>query len=141
MGILDRFKESNLKKESEMIDWLYGKADELTQAQLTQLLRYIFKFYGSEKKSNFMLSFLVKEINRHIECAFLPREAKDFNFWLDSVFCKVNHEKQKAIFVTACFNIWKTSAFSSAAVMAEIDKILAECRQMLDFVNAGKGES
>lgn len=141
MGILDRFTEEKKRQESAMIDWLYSRADELTQAQLTQLLRYIFKYYGEEKKSIWMMSFLIKEINRHIECAFLPKEAKDFDYWLDNVFAKVNHEKQKAIFVTACFNIWKTSTFSAAGIMAEIEKILAECRQLPDFIKAGKGEA
>lgn len=137
MGILEAFKKKKEKEESDFISWAYSKADEMQPGQIGKLLEYIFRLYSEAPGAGILIKRLIEKISKLIGHT---EPVKDYKLFLEQVFSKVNFEEQKAIFVTACFDIWKISTFSAAALIVEIEKVLAECRQLPEFINAGKKE-
>lgn len=133
MGLLDNFKKNKHEQESQLINWLYSRADQLSGTQLTELLRYALVIFGDPALGMFLIRLLIKKINTHIDCQFEPRTKEDFNKWLDDFFAKTSLETQRAIFVTAVFDVYQHNVTSASAIMHKIDETLEKLKQTPEF--------
>lgn len=120
--MLNDFLKRKQEEERHLIDFLYRKVDEMSQAQLIELLRYSFLAYGGNALGIVAIKNLIKKVNEFIKCDMQPDKKEDFEKWLKEVFAKVDHEKQKSMFVTIAFTIYRMNILSAAGLMAKIDR-------------------
>lgn len=135
MGILEDFKKNKASQEQKLIDFLYDKVDRLNAAQIKELLRYTFIIFGDPKLGMFLIQLLVKAINKHIGANFVPRSKEDFEKWLQDFFSKIDLAKQRAILVTAIFDIHKHNFISASDLMLKVDQCVADLEKTPEFMN------
>lgn len=131
--MLSDFLDKKKNEERALIDFLYRKSDELNQAQLTELLRYCFIAYGNNALGVMAIKNLIRKVNEFIKCDMEPDKKEDFFIWLKEVFAKTDHEKQKSMFVTIAYTVYRLNFLSAAGLMARIDEAAKKLTTVPEF--------
>lgn len=126
-------KANEERKERTLIDFLYKKADEMSAAQLTELLRYCFIAYGNNALGVMAIKNLIRKVNEFIKSDMEPDKKEDFYIWLKEVFAKTDHEKQKSMFVTIAYTVYRLNFLSAAGLMAGIDEASKKLSEVPEF--------
>lgn len=131
--MLNDFLNKKANEERTLIEFLYKKADELSQAQLTELLRYCFIAYGNNALGVMAIKNLIRKVNEFIKSDMDPDKKEDFYIWLKEVFAKTDHEKQKSMFVTIAYTVYRLNFLSAAGLMARIDEASKKLSEVPEF--------
>lgn len=125
MGLLDGFLGNKKKQSEDFTDWLYEKADSLGCENIQKLTTYIFKVWGSGATGLLLIkNTLIPGINKHSGVAWIPENQKEVEEWLEEVFEVTTPENQKAILVTAAFDVYQHSVLSASQIMKAIEETI-----------------
>ncbi|GEM_PF-3580053 len=138
MSRFEDFLKTRDAEDRNVIDALYDRVDRLSDEQLAELLRYGFKIFGDVAFGMTLVRRLIEKINKQIGCDFQVKEKSDFEKWLTEFFEKTDLEKQRAVFVTMVFDVYKTNVISSSNLIHKIDEALSQLNQTPEFKNTGK---